>query len=59
LLRSVRAHLHDEGLFAFETRNPRWSTRGNRHEDHDGLCVDLETRAEEEAAADRENSRGN
>ena len=55
----MRAHLHAEGLFAFETRNPRWSTRGNRHEDYDGLCVDLETRAEEEAAADRENSRGN
>ena len=56
----MRAHLHDEGLFAFETRNSRWSTRGNRHEDHDALCVViLETRAEEEAAADRENSRGN
>jgi len=24
LLERVRAHLHDEGLFAFETRNPRW-----------------------------------
>ena len=44
MLRGVRAHLHDEGLFAFETRNPRWSTRGNRHQDHDGLCVDLEKR---------------
>ena len=26
LLDRVRAHLHDDGLFAFETRNPRWST---------------------------------
>jgi SAM-dependent methyltransferase len=34
LLDRVRAHLHDEGLFAFETRNPRWA--------------DLETRVEEE-----------
>jgi SAM-dependent methyltransferase len=25
LLERVRAHLHDEGLFAFETRNPRWT----------------------------------
>lgn len=48
LLQRVRAHLHDEGLFAFETRNPRWRTREDRDEDHDGLFVDLETRAEEE-----------
>lgn len=33
LLARVRVHLHDEGLFAFETRNPRWT--------------DLETRDEE------------
>ena len=25
LLARVRAHLHDDGLFAFETRNPRWA----------------------------------
>src|SRR5215210_1972467 len=24
LLERVRMHLHDDGLFAFETRNPRW-----------------------------------
>src|ERR687898_2949564 len=47
LLGRVRAHLHDEGLFAFETRNPRWRTREERDEDPDGLFVDLETRAEE------------
>src|SRR5829696_9294186 len=40
LLGRVRAHLRDEGLFAFETRNPRWRTG----EDRDGLFVDLETR---------------
>src|ERR671912_695439 len=34
---------------AFETRNPRWHTREERDEDRDGLFVDLETRAEEEA----------
>ena len=49
LLGRVRAHLHDEGFFAFETRNPRWRTREERDEDPDGLFVDLETRAEEEA----------
>jgi SAM-dependent methyltransferase len=46
LLARVRAHLHDEGLFAFETRNPRWnadttSTTGE-------LWANLETRAAEE-----------
>jgi SAM-dependent methyltransferase len=47
LLGRVRAHLHEEGLFAFETRNPRWG--GESEEDRDGLFVDLETRGEEEA----------
>jgi SAM-dependent methyltransferase len=47
LLQRVRAHLHDEGLFSFETRNPRWATRENQHEEYDGLFVNLETRAEE------------
>jgi SAM-dependent methyltransferase len=49
LLGRVRAHLHEEGLFAFETRNPRWGGRGEGEEDRAGLFVDLETRAEEEA----------
>src|SRR5215207_3835877 len=49
LLGRVRTHLHDEGLFAFETRNPRWRTREHRDENLDGLFVYLETRAEEEA----------
>ena len=49
LLGRVRAHLHDEGMFAFETRNPRWGGRGEGEEDRAGLFVDLETRVEEEA----------
>ena len=35
LLARVRAHLHDEGLFAFETRNPRWDA------DTTGATADL------------------
>lgn len=56
LLGRVRAHLHDEGLFAFETRNPLWaspSTRADReaaleraHRRGDFFAL-LETRAEE------------
>jgi SAM-dependent methyltransferase len=48
LLGSVRAHLHDEGLFAFETRNPRWRTSEGGDEDTCGLFVYLEARAEEQ-----------
>jgi SAM-dependent methyltransferase len=46
LLGRVRAHLDDEGLFAFETRNPRWTISETR--DEDGLWAALETREEEE-----------
>jgi SAM-dependent methyltransferase len=60
LLQRVHAHLHDEGLFAFETRNPRWasSVRTHQQENHlgsksahlhdEGLFAFLETRDEEE-----------
>lgn len=48
LLERVRAHLHDEGLFAFETRNPRWANLETRDEEYEGLFVNLETRDEEE-----------
>jgi SAM-dependent methyltransferase len=58
LLGRVRAHLHDEGLFAFETRNPRWRTSEGRDEDPDGLFVYLETRAEEEALAPHTDAHG-
>jgi SAM-dependent methyltransferase len=47
LLRRVRAHLHDQGLFAFETRNPRWGSRELHHEG-EGQFATLETRAQEE-----------
>lgn len=45
LLGRVHAHLHDDGLFAFETRNPLLSNTKTR----DGLFVTLETHEEEEA----------
>jgi SAM-dependent methyltransferase len=47
LLARAHAHLHDDGLFAFETRNPRW---GNRRSGtvEEGQFANLETRAEEE-----------
>jgi SAM-dependent methyltransferase len=59
LLARVRAHLHDEGLFAFETRNPRWANleacaeeedwlASERHTAGRPLFANLETRAEEE-----------
>jgi SAM-dependent methyltransferase len=44
LLTAVRAHLHDAGLFAFETRNPLWG--------------DPRTRAAQEAALERARRRG-
>src|SRR5829696_1674298 len=54
LLGRGRAHLHDGGLFAFETLNPRWRTGEGRDEDPDGLFVYLETRAEEEEEEEEE-----
>ncbi len=56
LLRCTHAHLHDDGLFAFETRNPVWSTPTTRaHVDavieqsrqRGGFFALLETRDEE------------
>ena len=35
LLERVRAHLHDEGLFAFETRNPRWANLETRDQEEE------------------------
>jgi SAM-dependent methyltransferase len=56
LLGRVRAHLHDDGLFAFETRNPRWnaattSTTGE-------LWANLETREQEEEGQNYTDSSG-
>lgn len=45
LLQRVRAHLHHEGLFAFETRNPLFPNTKTR----EGLFPILETRNAEEA----------
>jgi SAM-dependent methyltransferase len=35
LLERVRTHLHDEGQFAFETRNPRWANLETRDAEAD------------------------
>jgi SAM-dependent methyltransferase len=50
LLGRVRAHLHTEGLFAFETRNPRWASRADptQRPTGKGIFAFLETRADEE-----------
>lgn len=50
LLKRAHAHLYDEGLFAFETRNPRWVNRANTAQkaSGEGLFAFLETRGEEE-----------
>lgn len=42
LLGRVHAHLHDDGLFAFETRNPRWATSGQREQKEEGQAVGVE-----------------
>ena len=55
LLQRVHSHLHGEGLFAFETRNPRI----NRPEIPDGLFVNLETRQEEQEWPSFEDAKGN
>ena len=57
LLERVRVHLNDEGLFAFETRNPRWANIETRDEEENwqsvknphrrGLFANLETHDEE------------
>ena len=48
LLAGVCGHLHDEGLFAFETRNPRWANLETSDQAEEGLFALLETRATEE-----------
>ena len=46
LLERVRAHLHDDGLLAFETRNPRWDA--DTSSATGDLWANLETRDAEE-----------
>jgi SAM-dependent methyltransferase len=54
LLQRVYAHLHDDGLFAFETRNPRWANLTRTEQgapleaQYEGLFAFLESRDEEE-----------
>jgi SAM-dependent methyltransferase len=49
LLERVRAHLHDEGLFAFETRNPRWASADAGEASYEGLFALLQSSDVEEA----------
>ena len=61
LLARVRAHLHDDGLFAFETRNPRWATgpdHGRPPATARGCSPYLETREAEAAGATYTDSSG-
>ena len=55
LLERVHAHLHADGLFAFETRNPLLPNT----KPPDGFFVTLETRAEEQAWPPFINAQGN
>jgi SAM-dependent methyltransferase len=48
MLERVSAHLSEDGLFAFETRNPRWSKEWSQREVSEGLFAELEDREEEE-----------
>lgn len=54
LLERVRAHLHDEGVFAFETRNPLLPNVKTP----EGLFVTLETHTEEEDGPSFINAQG-
>jgi SAM-dependent methyltransferase len=60
LLARVRVHLHEEGLFAFETRNPRWTnlTPPDQVEHGEGLFAFLESRTEEEEGQSYTDSSG-
>lgn len=58
MLERVHAHLLPEGLFAFETRNPRWSSLAARPEPYEGMFFHLETWAEERAAEDYVDEQG-
>ena len=65
LLAGVRAHLHADGLFAFETRNPRWAAPAGAdpearmaHPHDKGLFTFLETREEEEEGPSYTDRRG-
>jgi len=58
VLQRVYAHLHDDGLFAFETRNPRWGGLATRAAPYEGFFVNLETNTAEQGAQSEIDSRG-
>ncbi len=63
LLRCVKRHLHEDGLFAFETRNPRWASSPHASQTvmnstEEGLFTLLETRDEEEEGPGYTDSNG-
>jgi SAM-dependent methyltransferase len=62
LLERVRAHLHDDGLLAFETRNPRWIQQTRTDQEpprrEAGLFAFLETCTEEEEGQTYTDSHG-
>jgi SAM-dependent methyltransferase len=58
LLACVRTHLDDAGLFAFETRNPRWNILERRAVEPEGGFAFLETCDEEQAGRSYRDSRG-
>jgi SAM-dependent methyltransferase len=47
MLRCAHAHLHADGLLAFETRNPRFTSFATRAAPYEGMFFHLETNAEE------------
>jgi SAM-dependent methyltransferase len=47
MLQCVHTHLHEGGLFAFETRNPRFAGFATRPEPYEGMFFALETSTEE------------
>lgn len=59
MLRCIHAHLQDDGLVAFETRNPRWVTSSlDQQVSEEGLFTLLETNDEPIAGATHVNAKG-
>ncbi|MFN8468469.1 MAG: class I SAM-dependent methyltransferase [Caldilineaceae bacterium] len=58
LLERVHAHLHPDGLFAFETRNPGWPGLTTRPEPYEGAFFYLETWREERASESYRDAEG-
>jgi SAM-dependent methyltransferase len=58
VLERVHAHLHRDGLFAFETRNPRWPGLATRPEPYEGVFFYLETRMEERGSGSYTDAQG-